>query len=87
MIKRPFVLPVLEEITEDIDEAFSIIAYRDYLSFILLIGRADMVSGLKEIKGTDCVIDYQLDSIYDETRTQFYLRYLRRNYGNEGFCY
>ena len=78
---------IQEEILEAIDEAFIAMAKKDYISYILFIGRADMIPGLKQHVGTDCVIDYHLDTIYDQTRAQFYLRYLRRNYNKDGFAY
>lgn len=59
----------------------------DYLSFILFIGRADIIKEWKHFNYTECVIDYQLDRFYDETREGFYLRYLNRNYHREGFHY
>lgn len=78
---------IREEICEAIDEAFNAMAKKDYISYILFIGRADLIPGLKEHVGTDCVIDYHGDTIYDQTRAQFYLRYLRRNYNKDGFAY
>jgi len=76
-----------DEIVNAIEDAFSKMAKQDYLSYILFIGRADLIPGLKAHVGTDCVIDYQLDRYYDETRESFYLHYLRRNYSREGFHY
>lgn len=81
------IVRICEEILDAIDEAFNVMAKQDYISFILFIGRADMIPGLKQHQGTDCVIDYKLDTIYDETRVDFYIRYLRRNYSREGFSY
>lgn len=78
---------IREEIIEAINEAFNTMAKNDYISYILFIGRADMISGLKQHVGTDCVIDYHGDTIYDQTRSHFYLRYLRRNYSKDGFAY
>ena len=63
------------------------IAKGDYISYILYIGRADVIPELKAHFGTSCVIDYQLDRYYDETREAFYLHYLNRNYSKEGFKY
>jgi len=60
---------------------------KDYTSYILFIGRAAVIPGLKRITGTDCVVDYMLDTYYDKTRTDFYIRYLRRNYSKDGFTY
>ena len=74
------IVRICEEILDAIEEAFNVMAKQDYISFILFIGRADMIPGLKQHQGTDCVIDYKLDTIYDETRVDFYIRYLRRNY-------
>lgn len=78
---------IREEVLDAIDEAFNAMHRIDYTSFILFIGRADIIPGLKQHQGTDCVIDYQLDTIYDETRANFYIRYLRRNYSKDGFNY
>lgn len=70
-----------------IDEAFKLMASKYYTDYILFIGRGDMVPGLKCQVGTDCVIDYCLDTYYDKTRTDFYLHYLNRNYRKYGFKY
>lgn len=78
---------ILEEINNAIEETYNYVCKHDYISFILLIGRADVIHGLKQQVGTDCVIDYQGDRYYDETREGFYLRYLNRNYTREGFNY
>lgn len=78
---------IIDEIDLAIDSAFLQMSQKDYLSFILLIGRADVIPEFKSFDQTECVIDYQLDRYYDETREGFYLRYLNRNYAKEGFCY
>lgn len=81
---------LIEIVTETklaIETAYKKMFEEDYLSFILLIGRADVIPGLKHLTHTDCVIDYQLDRYYDKTREGFYLRYLNRNYRKEGFHY
>lgn len=78
---------ILDEIIYAIEEAFEKINKEDYISYILYIGRADIIPGLKEYDGTDCVIDYQLDRYYDETREAFYIHYMQRNYSKEGFHY
>lgn len=70
-----------------IEDSFVTIAKDDYISYILYIGRADVIPELKAHFGTSCVIDYQLDRYYDETRELFYLHYLNRNYSKEGFKY
>lgn len=75
------------EIVNILDEAFHYMCAKFNKEFILFIGRADIVSGLKQITGTDCVIDFQGDTIYDETRTRYYLHYLNRNYKRDGFSY
>lgn len=78
---------IYNEVLDTLESSFKTIEQNDYNSFILLIGRADVISGLKKHTGTDCVIDYQLDRYYDETREAFYLHYLQRNYTKEGFRY
>lgn len=78
---------IITEVENILNDSIKRIAHEDYLSFILFIGRADVDSGLKERQGTGCVIDYQLDRYYDETRDAFYLHYLNRNYNREGFHY
>jgi hypothetical protein len=78
---------IIDEIESAIDVAYNKMCKEDYISYILLIGRADIMSGLKCHYQTDCVIDYQLDRYYDKTREGFYLRYLNRNYIKEGFNY
>lgn len=76
-----------DDTTQALDEAFRFMGAKFNKEFILFIGRADIVPGLKQITGSDCVIDYQGDTIYDETRTRFYLHYLNRNYKRDGFAY
>lgn len=78
---------IQQTIFDVIDEAFNEMYKKDYTSYILFIGRAAVIPGLKKIKGTDCVVDYMLDTYNDKTRTDFYLRYLRRNYSKDGFAY
>lgn len=78
---------IINQVSSSIDEVFEQMAKEDFTSFILLVGRADIVPGLSSYAKTDCVIDYQLDRYYDETREGFYLRYLNRNYSKEGFKY
>ena len=80
-------IEIVRETELAIDAAYKKMFEEDYLSFILLIGRADVIPGLKRLNHTDCVIDYQLDRYYDKTREGFYLRYLNRNYRKEGFRY
>lgn len=70
-----------------IEEALDFIQSKNPTAYILLLGRADKISGLKKRVGTDCVIDYQLDRYYDETRTTFYVKYLKRNYSRELYSY
>lgn len=76
-----------ERIAEAIDEAYQFMAIKYYIDYILFIGRGDVIRGLKDHVGTDCVVDYQLDTYYDNTRTDFYLHYLNRNYRKDGFSY
>lgn len=78
---------ILFEVVAAIDEAINAMAEIDYNAFILFIGRADVDPHVRSISKTECVIDYQLDRYYDETREAFYLRYLNRNYGKDGFSY
>ena len=76
-----------EEIAGAIDDAYKLMASKYYVEYILFIGRGDTIPGLKDQVGTDCVIDYSMDTYYDKTRTDFYLHYLNRNYRKDGFCY
>lgn len=76
-----------DEIVHILHESFIKMGKEFIKDFILFIGRADVLEGLKRINGTDCVIDYPLDYYYDTTRRQFYLRYLNRNYKRDGFAY
>ena len=84
--KRKMIKEIIEEILQAIEDSFVTIA-KDYISYILYIGRADVIPELKAHFGTSCVIDYQPDRYYDETRELFYLHYLNRNYSKEGFKY
>ena len=85
--KRKIIKEIIEEILQAIEDSFVTIAKDDYISYILYIGRADVIPELKAHFGTSCVIDYQLDRYYDETQELFYLHYLNRNYSKEGFKY
>ena len=78
---------IIDEIEKAIDSAFVHISKEDYLSYVLLIGRADVIPEYKQFNQTEYVIDYQLDRYHDETRENFYLHYLNRNYTKDGFCY
>ena len=76
-----------KEIVAAIEDAYKLMASKHYIEYILFIGRGDSIPGLKSQVGTDCVIDYSLDTYYDKTRTDFYLHYLNRNYRKDGFNY
>lgn len=76
-----------DSIAEAIDEAYKLMATEHYTDYILYIGRGNTIPGLKKQVGTDCVVDYNLDTYYDESRTDFYLHYLNRNYRKDGFSY
>ena len=78
---------IIKETESAIDAAYKEMYEKYYIPFVLLIGRADIMPGLNRHYHTDCVIDYQLDRYYDETREGFYIRYLNRNYHREGFHY
>lgn len=78
---------IIKEVEIAIDTAYIKMSKQDYLSFVLFIGRADVIPELQQSNQTACVIDYQLDRYYDKTREGFYIRYLRRNYGRDGFRY
>lgn len=82
---------MLKEIRENVDNAinlaFQMMARVDNTSFILYIGRADIMRGLGKHAKSDCVIDNHLDIYLDDTRTSFYLRYMNRNYKKNGFRY
>ena len=75
------------EVLDAIYEAFNMMCEKDYNAFILFIGRAAILPGLEKVTGTACVIDDKLDTFYDKTRTDFYLRYLNRNYVRDGYRY
>ncbi len=81
------ILSIQLTVKDVIDEAFDMMRKIDYTSYILFLGKAAVIPGLKALCGTDCVVDYMLDSYHDKTRIDFYLRYLRRNYSKEGFRY
>lgn len=76
-----------KEAYDAINEAFKMMCEKDYNAFILFIGRAGLFPGIEKVTGTACVIDDKVDTYYDRTRTDFYLRYLNRNYKHEGFNY
>ena len=85
--EKKMIKEIIEEILQVIEDSFVTIAKGDYISYILYIGRVDVIPELKAHFGTSCVIDYQFDRYYDETREAFYLHYLNRNYSKEGFKY
>lgn len=78
---------IQDEICEAIEELYFEASQVDYIAYILLIGRFEIQPGLKVHCGTDCVSNYQMDIYRDETRSQFYLDYLRQNYSKDGFHY
>lgn len=85
--KKGKITEIIHEVEDAIEEVFEYIRMNDYNSFVLLIGRGEVFSGLKNTVGTDCVMDYQMDRYHDETRERFYLNYLNRNYRRDGFEY
>lgn len=84
---------MIEEIQRDvkdaIDEVFKAISKRDWLSFVLLVGRADIDLNLKDkdLIASVYVIDDNRDLYYDNTRKKFWIRYMNRIYRREGFKY
>lgn len=78
---------IVTEVNFSIEQALNYIQEKDFLSFLLLVGRADKIDGQKQTCGTDYVIEYVYDRAMDETRDRFYLRYLNKNYNKEGFDY
>ena len=78
---------IRNEVDTTLDDSIKRAYVNDKISFILFIGRGDVIPELKSLQGTECVIDYQFDRYYDETRDAFYLHYLNRNYTKEGFRY
>lgn len=81
------IISLQTEVLDAIYEAFERMCKKDYTAFILFIGRAAKLPGIEKVTGSTCVIDDKLDSYYDKTRTDFYLRYLNRNYVRDGFRY
>lgn len=81
------ILEIQNEICEAIEELYLAAAKTNYIAYILLIARAEIQPGLKKICGTDCVTNYQMDIYLDETRTKYYLDYLKKNYSLEGYSY
>lgn len=47
---------IIEEIMQAIEDSFVTIAKDDYISYILYIGRADVIPELKAHFGTSCVL-------------------------------
>jgi hypothetical protein len=80
-------LELHETVAEAIDEAYELMASKYYTDYILFIGRGDVIPGINRYNDTDYVVDYNLDTLYDKSRTEFYLHYLNRNYRKDGFCY
>lgn len=78
---------IREEVCLAIEEVYNAAFRADYIASILLIGRAEVFPGLKAVNDTDCVIEYTGDIFLDETRSQYYLDYLRKNYSREGYSY
>lgn len=77
------------EVKDTIGEVLKAISKRDWLSFVLLVGRADIDPNLKDkdFIASVYVIDDNRDLYYDNTRKKFWLRYMNRNYHREGFKY
>jgi len=78
---------IKDEICDAIEELFLTASQTNYIAFILLIARAEKQQGLKSKCGTDYVTEYPLDIYFDETRTCYYINYLRKNYSKEGYHY
>lgn len=78
---------IIKEVEDVVFESLTSIAKNNQAGYVLLLGRADVIKGLKQHVGTDCVIDYELDRYFDKTREQFYIRYFNKNYRKEGFVY
>lgn len=75
---------ILREVDNATDELIEKAYNTNKTSFLLLIARADVIKGLKEILGTACITDYMGDLYRGETAEGFYIRYMNKNY--KGGC-
>ena len=85
---------IKNEVREAICEAFSCALHRNSGSFVLFLARGDydrhfvgnQFASLDPKPSPYC-LDYMLDAYKDETRDQFYIRYLNRRYKHDDFKY
>ena len=82
------------EAYEAIQEAFTYSLHTNSGSFVLFLARGDYDHRFEgdqfahlEPKPSPYCLDYMLDSYRDETRDNFYIRYLNRRYKNDDFKY
>jgi len=76
-----------DKIQQAIEDAYLYICNKDFNSFILYIIRADVDPTQEGYLPSIYVVDNPLDYYNDETRENFYLRYMKRNYIKDGFNY
>jgi hypothetical protein len=85
---------IKNEVREAICKAFSCALHRNSGSFVLFLARGDydrifvgnQFASLDPKPSPYC-LDYMLDAYKDETRDQFYIRYLNRRYKHDDFKY
>lgn len=81
------ILTLRNKIQEILERSLLDILHISENKFIELISRCDVIPELEGTNLPKYVVDYAKDRYNDNTREQFYLHYLNRNYNKEGFNY
>lgn len=73
---------MIEEVETSVLELIQKAEDTNFLSCLLLVAKGNM-----DLSGTLYTVDNIWDSLRWKTQEKFYIRYLNKNYGNEGFEY
>lgn len=75
------------EIAEAIGQVFDYCIANNHDDFVLYLAHPEYQSNWFSTGKSMVLMDSSIDALKDESREKFYIRYLRRNYNKEGFCY
>lgn len=70
-----------------IGQAFDYCIAHHHDDFVLFLAHPEYETNWFDTGKTMVLMDSAIDALKDESREKFYIRYLRKNYNKEGFCY
>lgn len=74
-------------VTRAIGQAYDYCIAHHHDDFVLFLAHPEYETNWFDTGKAVVLMDSAIDALKDESREKFYVRYLRRNYNKEGFCY